>query len=136
MGLMQVIFQDKEKSLQLPPEISIHIYDRIDLIKMLVGAGGTCGFPNEDYKGKYDLVVNKEGSLTKSQAFTLLNANMLEKICWLDKETGEHRPIRTLRITGEHETMVVVGRLGEGFFMKSVDPQYILACLTEEDKKT
>lgn len=100
---------------------------------MLVGSGKAHGVQNTDYKDRYDLIVNPTvGSITRKQCLVLLKSKLIEKICWLDHITGEYKPIRTLRIRGEHETIVVVGLLGEGFFMKPVDPDYILDCMSYE----
>ena len=134
MSLMEVFFKDPNNgtSLAVPKDVSIHIHSRSDMVQMLV-KDKLRGVKNTEYKSSdmYDLILNakdQENNLRKEQGLLLLKAQMIADVCWL-RDTGELHPVKTLRIIGEHETMLVVGRLGDGWFMESIDPSHILSCL-------
>ena len=135
MSLMEVFFRDPNSSttIPMPKGISIHIHNRPDLVQMLV-KDVLRGVKNPDYKGSdmYDLILNakdQENNLSKEQGLLLLKAQMIADVCWRSDATGEVHPIKTLRIIGERETMLIVGKLSTGWSMERVDPGYILDCL-------
>ena len=135
MSLMEVFFRDPNSgtAIPMPKGISIHIHNRDDLVQMLV-KDKLCGVKNPDYKGSdmYDLILNakdQENNLSKEQGLLLLKAQMIADVCWHSDATDEVHPIKTLRIIGERETMLIVGKLSTGWSMESIDPGYILDCL-------
>ena len=133
--LMKVFFRDPDSgdSIAIPKGIAIHIDDRADMIQMLV-RDRLRGIKNTEYKNSdmYDLILNakgKENNLRKEQGLLLLKAQMIADVCWLSKKTGELSPVKDLRIEGERETMLVIGSLGSGWSMESIDPSHIISCL-------
>ena len=135
MSLMEVLFRDPNSgtTLPMPKGISIHIHNREDIVQMLV-KDKLRGVKNSDYKNSdmYDLVLNakdQDNNIRKDQGLVLLTAQMIANVCWLSDATGETHPIKTLRIIGERETMLIVGKLSSGWSMERVDPSYILDCL-------
>ena len=135
MPLMEVFFKNPNNGLAIPmPKgISIHIHNREDLIQMLV-KDKLRGVKNAYYKGSdmYDLILNakdQDNNISKKHGLLLIKAQIIADVCWLSEATGELHPIKTLRIIGERETMLVVGSLGTGWTMKSVNPGHIINCL-------
>ena len=142
--LMEVFLKDPHngKSIAMPKGIAIHIVGRMDIVQMLV-RDRLRGAKNTDYKSSdmYDLILNdigKANNLRKDQGLLLLKAQMIAEVYWLSKKTGELRAVKDLRIAGERETMLIVGSLGSGWSMESIDPSYIISCLknyiVEKDK--
>ena len=135
MSLMEVFFRDPNSSatIPMPKGISIHIHNRPDLVQMLV-KDKLHGVKNTAYKlsDMYDLILNakdQENNISKEHGLLLLKAKMVADVCWISEATGDIYPIKTLRIIGEHETMLIVGKLSAGWSMKSVDPGHIIDCL-------
>ena len=135
MSLMEVFFKDPDNGtiIQVPKDIFIHIRSRSDMLQMLV-KDKLHGVKNTQYKNSemFDLILNDkdhENNLLKEQGLLLLKAQMIADMCWRTEETGELHPVKALWITGAHETQLVIGRLGDGWFMKSIDPGHILDCL-------
>ena len=131
--IMGVSFSHDGKGVFVPKDIAIHIHDSSDILQMLV-KDKLRGVKNTDYKNSdmYDLILNdkdQENNLRKDQGLLLLKAQLIVNVCWLSKKTGEIRPVKTLRIIGEHETMLVTGSLSHGWFMESIDPSHIIDCL-------
>ena len=132
-NIMEVSFAHNGTSIPVPKDISIFIHDRSDIVQMLV-KDKLSGIKNTYYKDSdmYDLILNskeQENNLRKDQGLLLIKAQLIANVCWISKKTGEMNPVKTLRIIGENETMLVTGSLNRGWSMESIDPSYIINCL-------